>query len=340
MSRSLRLLVLLVIVGSVSLRPCRAQVPLPKGNPSTSFTPPPDGTWVADAEIEVEQAVTDLGLGAAQGASIRDGKVYAYGDLVLAKPRVGVIKEYSLDLKPTGRVVMLTRNSRPVIVHPTGLTWDEKYGTFLGDTLKGKATIYRLDWAKAWADGNLDHALLDTIEDDAAVNGCRPVFVQVNGHNLMATADYGEVRPEVRLYDPEVLLAAHRSSAPGVVAYRFLCGPFNQNLAWDAATGRLTCVQNVIEGRGWRLDVLDLNKALADGRADGPGVRVSRQTFFSHDELEGFCVMPGAGPRGLFVAARRKDNLVIGSARAVEPRPSPPAGKVPGAVGATSSASP
>ena len=51
---------------------------------------------------------------------------------------------------------------------------------------------------------------------------------------------------------------------------------------------RLTCVQNVIEGRGWRLDVLDLDRALADGRATGPGVRVRTFTFDPHDELEGY----------------------------------------------------
>ena len=48
--------------------------------------------------------------------------------------------------------------------------------------------------------------MLDTIEDDAAVNGCRPEFVQVNGRTLLATADYGDVRPEIRLLDPEALL--------------------------------------------------------------------------------------------------------------------------------------
>ena len=39
---------------------------------------------------------------------MRDGKVYAYGDVFSAKPRVGVIREYDLDMKPTGRVVGLS----------------------------------------------------------------------------------------------------------------------------------------------------------------------------------------------------------------------------------------
>ncbi len=89
--------------------------------------------------------------------------------------------------------------------------------------------IYRLDWARAWKDGDLDEAVLDIVEDDAAINGCRPEFVALGGRSLLATADYGDVRPEIRLYDPAALLAAGRSSAPGVVVSRVLCGPFNQS---------------------------------------------------------------------------------------------------------------
>jgi hypothetical protein len=83
----------------------------------------------------------------------------------------------------------------------------------------------------------------------------------------------------------------------------------------------LTCVQNVIAGRGWRLDVLDLAKAVADGRAQGPGVRVRLLTFLPHDELEGY--RPLQGKRGLFVTSSRKNNLVAGEVKAVPPRESP-----------------
>src|SRR4051812_9504423 len=56
--------------------------------------PPPDATWQADAVVEVERAVTDVGLGAVQGVAVRDGKILAYGDVHDAAPRVGVIREY------------------------------------------------------------------------------------------------------------------------------------------------------------------------------------------------------------------------------------------------------
>jgi hypothetical protein len=283
---------------------------------------PADGTWTANADLDKAQKLTMEGLGAMQGVSLRDGKVYLYGDVWDAKPRVGVIREYAQDYQPTGRVVWLRQDEKPLLLHPTGLTWHPRWGTFLDDTVNRKAVIYRFDWKKAWEDGNLNRAVLDVIDDDAAVNGCRPEFVTVGGNDYLATADYGDVRPEVRLYDPEKLLKAKRSSAPGVVAHRILCGPFNQNLHWDAERGQLTCTQNVIAGRGWRLDVLDLAKATADGRAWGPGVRVRTQTFLPHDELEGY--RPLDEKRGLFVTSSRKDNLIVAEVKAVPPRESPP----------------
>jgi hypothetical protein len=283
--------------------------------------PPPDGKWQANALLEKATTLTVEGLGAMQGVSFLDGKVYLYGDVWDAKPRVGVIREYSLDYKPTGRVVWLRRAGKPVLLHPTGLTRHKRWGTFLGDTVNKKAVIYRLDWKRAWEDGHLDRSVLDVIQDDAAVNGCRPEFVEFKAKPLLATADYGDVRPEVRLYDPEKMLANTRTSAPGVVVHRFLGGPYNQNLHWDADKNQLTCVQNVIAGRGWRLDVLDLAKAVTDGRAHGPGVRVRTLTFPPHDELEGY--RPLNGNRGLFVTSGRKNNLVLGEIKAIVPRESP-----------------
>ena len=285
--------------------------------------PPPDGSWTADAEVSDARKFTDTALGAAQGVAVRDGKIYAYGDVYGATPRMGILRENDRSLTPTGREVKLRRDGRPLLIHPTGLTWDRRFGTFLGDTVLKRAVIYRLDWDRAWAEGNLDHAVLDTIDDDAAINGCRPTLVDMGGRTLLATADYGDVRPELRLYDPEAMLRAGRTSAPGVVVARVLCGPWNQNLHWDLAARRLTCVQNVIEGRGWRLDVLDLDRAIADGRASGPGVRVRTFTFDPHDELEGY--WPLDAERSLIVTSNRRDNITLGVIRLTAPHVSPPA---------------
>lgn len=306
-----------------SLAACLLVAILPCGYPPLGGgqEPAPAATWPADTELTETTRLTMEGSGAVQGVSLRDGKVYLYGDVWDAKPRVGVIREYTSDYKPTGRVVWLRKDDRPLLRHPTGLTWHRQLGTFLGDTVDKKGIIYRFDWDKALQDGNLDRALLDTIDDDAAVNGCRPEFVVLGGKDYLATSDYGDVRPEVRLYDPERLVREKRSSAPGVVAYRFLCGPFNQNLHWDAARGELTCVQNAVVGLGWRLDVLNLEKAVHDGRADGPGVRVRVQTFSPRDELEGY--RPLGDGSHLFVTSSRKGNLVVAKVKQQEPGRAP-----------------
>jgi hypothetical protein len=275
---------------------------------------PADETWAANAVVQDQQLMTVEGLGAAQGIDFHDGKFYLYGDVYDAVPRVGIIREYTKDFQPTGRYVWLRRGGQPLLRHPTGLAFHPKWGVFLGDTIDEKGVIYHVDWEKAWSDRNLDHAILDVIEDDVAVNGCRPEFVTIGGRDYLATADYGDARPEIRLYDPEVMLKAKRTSAPGVIVYRVLCGPYNQNLYWDAAQKQLTCVQNVVSGRGWRLDVLDLPKAVADGRAWGPNVRAQVLTFSPRDELEGYC--PMGDDRWLFVTSKRKDNLILGVVKA------------------------
>jgi hypothetical protein len=77
---------------------------------------------MADASVENARKLTDAKLGACQGIAIRDGRIYAYGDVYSARPRVGVMREYNMDLKPTGREVWLRRAGQPIIIHPTGLT--------------------------------------------------------------------------------------------------------------------------------------------------------------------------------------------------------------------------
>ena len=144
--------------------------------------------------------------------------------------------------------------------------------------------------------------MLAEIHDNAATNGCRPEYVTLQGRRLLATADYGDVRPAVRLYDPRRLVAARRSSAPGVCVAAIPCDPFNQNLFWDANSGELTCVENVVAGLGWKLDVFDLEKAVADGKLE----KARRRTFIfpPHSELEGWLRQPDG--REVFVTSSRR----------------------------------
>jgi hypothetical protein len=281
--------------------------------------------WTANATLKNVKTVTVEKIGAGQGVSEHDGKFYFYGDVHNANPRCGVIREFDRAFKPTGKLVWLRKNGQPVMIHPTGLTWDKTYGCFLGDTVDKKAKIYQLDWPRALADGTLDNAIIKTINDDVAINGCRPLFVTVKDKTILATADYGETRPMIRLYDVEKLLANGRSSAPGVVVHSILAGPFNQNLAWDAEHKQLTCIQNVIAGIGWQLDVIDLPRAIADGRVDGPNVRVRRVTFVPRNELEGFLALKD--DQAIYVTSHHKDNVTIGQIETIPARESAPGEK-------------
>ena len=70
--------------------------------------PPIDADWKANAKIDHLRIVSDEQLGAVQGVSYRQGRLYFYGDVFAAKPRVGIIRQYTLDLKPTCRDIRLT----------------------------------------------------------------------------------------------------------------------------------------------------------------------------------------------------------------------------------------
>ena len=283
-------------------------------------TPPADAEWIANATLKQPRILTITNVGACQGVSLYDGKIYLYGDVHDAKPRVGVIREYDINMKPTGRHVWLKQNGKPIIRHPTGLTWHKKWGCFLGNTVDGKATIYQLDWKQAWKDGNLDNAVRTVIIDDAAVNGCRPLFVTVAGKSYLATADYGD-KSHLRLYDPGALIKAKRSRAPGVKVYDLPFGSFNQNLDWDDKSGQIIGVQNVVAGRGFRLDYIHLAKAIKAGNASAKGVRNKTITYPPHTELEGYRELRSGV--GIFVTAHPKDNVIIGETIKISPRKSP-----------------
>ena len=309
-------LALLAWLGVAGARPTQAP----------PHTPPPDGEWTANAVLTQPRASPTWASGAVQGVVVRDGKVYAYGDVVSAKPRVGVIREYDLELNATGRVVWLRRDDKPLILHPTGLTWDTRIGTFLGDTVLKKAIIYRLDWARAWHDGNLDHAVLDVIDDDAAINGCRPTLGHASAAGpfwrLLITAMSA---PRSVSTTPKPLMAAKRSSAVRRDRPSLSLRPVQP----EHAVGR---VERAIDLRAKRDRGTGLAARCARPRESHRGGRRvwarrarATYTFMPHDELEGY--WPLDEERSLLAVARRSDNLVVGIIRATEPRTSPAVAK-------------
>ena len=265
--------------------------------------------------VHLDAVQTCDGLGACQGASSHDGFVYLYGD---AKPN-GVIRQYRVDPASDGSVtphltytdlqIDLTYQGQNLINHPTGLTWNAEFGTYLGNTVTRtkSGTIYHLDWPRMLIDRNLDHAILNVVADDLAIQGCRPEFVRHDDRWLLATADYGHVDNAVRLYDPVKLAAAKRTSDAGVLVERHPCGPFVQNLHWVDTRGTLLVIHNPVEGRRWRLVAADL-WTTPDLRTLPP-----YDDFTNADELEGFTMLDP--DRCLFVTSSRRDNVTVAHIR-------------------------
>jgi hypothetical protein len=273
---------------------------------------PVNGIQIVNASVTppvvLEAPLTISGIGAGQGVEVRDGKVYLYGD-----GTTGIVREYDIvgnnSLTYTGRQVLLTVGGRDLVPHPTGFTTAPGLGTLLGNTVSEQGTIYAIDWPRALASATLDGAVLATVADDLAVNGTRPEFVRVGDRWLVATADYGALSNEVRLYDPERLKAAARTSEPGVLVHRFRSSPYVQTLHWIDSAGLLVLVQNRSSGAGWRLTVVDLARSIAAGQEVATEIIDLSPT----SELEGFhLVAPG---RGLFLTSSSISNVYFAHVR-------------------------
>jgi hypothetical protein len=279
---------------------CRADVPAVPAATGATTAPAMSVTLLGRQTLEK--------LGACQGASQHDGFIYLYGD---ASP--GIIRQYTVgaggvpSLNFTGLEIALTVDGQNVINHPTGLTWNPQFGTYLGNTVTKtkKGTIYHLDWPRMLIDKNLDHAILNTVDDDLAVQGCRPEFVRHGDRWLLATADYGHVNNEVRMYDPALMATAHKTSEPGVLVEHHPCLPWVQQLHWIDERGILLMIENQIEGRRWRLVPID-PWTTADFRTVTPDDELP-----GLNELEGGCLLDPT--HCLLVTSSRADNASVGT---------------------------
>lgn len=259
-------------------------------------------------ELTVGAAATVPALGACQGVSYQQGRLYLYGDR-----EVGVIRAYTVgadSLTYAGQEIKLTENGQDVINHPTGLAWNGQGPTFMGNSVRlnpegtrWQAVLYCLDWPGLLRTGTLAGHRLATIEDDAAIQGTRPEYVQYQHKWYVATADYGNHGNEVRLYDPARLAKAHKTSEPGVLVRKFTCSPWVQNLLWIPSKGILLLIQNQVEGQRWRFTFVDLARSLATGREAVLKVVDVDQA----DELEGFTLL-GDATKGLAVTSSRAGN--------------------------------
>ncbi|MEO6314104.1 MAG: hypothetical protein ABIU63_12655 [Chitinophagaceae bacterium] len=260
-------------------------------------------------EMNIGRSYTIDSLGACQGVSYQDGRVFLYGDR-----EVGIIREYKMQgdsLAPVGKEIKLTRNDTDVINHPTGIACNGKDPVFIGNSIRlnkegtsWRAVIYCVDWKGLQKTGTLDGNLLNTIEDDTCIQGTRPEYVQSRGKWYIATADYGDKKNEVRLHDPAILKNAKKTSDRGVLYKKFSCTAWVQNLHFIAGKGQLVLIQNQLEGRRWRFTYVDLEKSVVSGKQEV----VKTIDIDRADELEGFTFLNDYN-KGIAVSSSRKNNI-------------------------------
>jgi hypothetical protein len=264
----------------------------------------------AHIDTQLQRSITIDSLGACQGVFDQNGRIFLYGDR-----EVGMIREFKIvndSLVYQHKEVKLTQNGQDLINHPTGIAFQDKLPTFIGNSIrlnadgtKWRAVIYCIDWNGLLKTGTLDGNLINTIEDDACIQGTRPTYVKYHNKWYVATADYGDHGNEVRLYDPAKLKTAAKTSEAAVLFKKFTCGPWVQNLHWVAEKGILILIQNKIEGRQWRFSYVDLEKSVESGKQ----VLISTSDNIDRpDELEGFSYI-NQQVKGIAVTSSRKDNV-------------------------------
>ncbi|MEO1534251.1 MAG: hypothetical protein AAFS11_01640 [Planctomycetota bacterium] len=270
---------------------------------------------------QINRSVTVGGIGSARGIFGEGNFIYIMGSLSADGSGPGVVREFFMStdddggqtLRPSGRQIVLTESGSDIAPHPTGLTWHPNFGYWLGSTVDQRGTLFQIDFRRALRQGNLDGCVLHEVDDDAAINGTRPMFLTLPGGRVtLATSDYGDQSNTLRLYDPLALLAADRTSTTGVIFSEAPCGPFVQSLASRGEAGEpgeLWLVQNQTEGVGFRLTEIMLD---ASGSIDAQRVLdFDRPT----SELEGLLWMePNRNDEIPFimVSAQREQNVHLG----------------------------
>jgi hypothetical protein len=264
----------------------------------------------AEVNMTLDHETTIDSLGACQGVSYQSGRIFLYGDR-----EIGMIREFKLQndsLIYLQKEYKLTVNGADVIGHPTGIAYNGSSQVFMGNSVRlnaegtqWKAVIYSVNWKGLLKTGTLDGNLLNTIDDDACIQGTRPEYVKYHNKWYVATADYGDHGNEVRLYDPEKLAKCKKTSEAGVLFKKFTCTPWVQNLHWIAGKDILVLVQNQVEGRKWRFTYVDFANSVAAGK-----MQVIKQIDINNrtDELEGFTFLNNTH-KGIAVSSSRKNNV-------------------------------
>jgi len=266
-----------------------------------------------DSSLKVSRSFSIDSLGACQGVSYQNGRVFLYGDR-----ETGIIREYKLEMDSLiglNNECKFTLEGKDLINHPTGIAYNGTGPTFIGNSIRlnkegtqWKAVIYCVNWDGFLKTRTLDGNLKKVIDDDACIQGTRPEYVKYRRKWYVATADYGNTGNEVRLYDPEALLESSKTSESGVLVKKFQCSPWVQNLHWIPEKGILILIQNQIEGRRWRFTYLDLERSVESGKEVVLKVIDIEE---KDDELEGFAFVGKNYLKGLAVTSSRRNNVSL-----------------------------
>ena len=264
-----------------------------------------------DIHMEISRSFSLDSLGACQGISCQNNRIFLYGDR-----ECGIVREYRLkgdSLVSVNAECRFTLGGKDVINHPTGVAYNGTGPTFIGNSVRlnddgtqWKAVIYCIDWEGFLKTHTLDGNLKKIINDDACIQGTRPEYVKYKNKWYVATADYGNKQNEVRLYDPDALSGCSGTSEKGVLVKRFSCSPWVQNLHWVPEKGWLILIQNQVEGRKWRFTCLDLEQSVDSGKE-----KIIKVTDIKdkQDELEGFAFTGNSHTNGIAVTSSHRNNV-------------------------------
>lgn len=270
----------------------------------------------------IVQRLTIDNIGTCRGLFVWEGSLWMYGQrggegVIKRLQWVGPNDDDKPMLRDTGETyeLKLYRNRysrsnayemlpRNLIPHPAGLTHHEKYDAFIGNTVDHQGTIYAIHFLGLTESGSLDDWIMNKVDDDLASNGSRPEFVRYNGRWLIATADGGDQGNQLRLYDPEKLKTATKTSEPGVLVKAFDCVSNVQSMHWIDDTQTLVLVQHQEAGLADHLILMKFG--------DGPEPPMIHRTINIGQPTEQFTGFALVAPGwAVMSSANNENNLAI-----------------------------
>ncbi len=260
------------------------------------------GTPPARESINVISQVTLDSLDIVNGLEVRKGSIFVYG-----QNNGGKITQYIWNDKrfiSTGYQNGISLSSpNHNIDNPTGVTYHENLGTFIGNSTPKNKQLFYVDWDILKNSRNLNWAVLNVVEDDLAKNTSIPEFVTYNGEWLVASVDSGLLHSTVRLYDPFELQQANFTSDSGVLRYSFKCPSGVTGLYWHNSTSELLLTRSTAIGR-WEIVSLYIDDAVLNEETEF----ISTTYPARRDWLRGFHYLFGTNSAAA-VSSGRKNTL-------------------------------